>query len=89
MGHARITFALDRIERTPNTLDAHRLIWLAGEQGVQDAVVEALFRAYFCDGRDLSDRETLLDAVAGAGLSRARALEVLESNEGLAAIRAA
>jgi predicted DsbA family dithiol-disulfide isomerase len=84
-----IAFALDRIGRTPNTLDAHRLIWLAGEAGVQDAVVEALFRAYFCDGRDLSNRETLLDMAAGAGLSRARAQEVLDSGEGLDAIRTA
>ena len=65
-----ITFAFDKIERTPNTLDAHRLIRLAGEQGVQDAVVEALFRAYFTEGRDISDRRTLLDVVAGAGLER-------------------
>src|ERR1035438_154294 len=42
-----IVFASDRIERTPNTLDAHRLIWLADQQGVQDAVMEALFVAYF------------------------------------------
>src|SRR5262249_2638991 len=41
----------DRIERTPNTLDAHRLIGLAERQGVQDAVVEALFRAYLTEGR--------------------------------------
>ena len=34
-----IHFAFDRIERTPNTLDAHRLIWLADKEGVQDAVV--------------------------------------------------
>ena len=84
-----IAFALDRIARTPNTLDAHRLIWLAGEEGVQDAVVEALFRGYFCEGRDIGDRETLLDVVAGAGLSRGRAQEVLDSSEGLDAIRAA
>jgi hypothetical protein len=83
-----IAFALDRIERTPNTLDAHRLIWLADEQGVQDAVVETLFRAYFCEARNISDRETLLDVVAGAGLSRGRAQEVLDSGEGLDAIRA-
>src|SRR6516165_10259298 len=38
-----IHFAFDRIERTPNTVDAHRLIWLAGQQGRQNAVVEALF----------------------------------------------
>lgn len=49
-----IHFAFERIERTPNTLDAHRLIWLADQQGVQDAVVEALFRAYFTEGRDIS-----------------------------------
>jgi predicted DsbA family dithiol-disulfide isomerase len=41
-----IHFAFDRIRRTPNTLDAHRLVGLAGREGVQDAVVEALFRAY-------------------------------------------
>ena len=45
-----IHFAFDRMERTPNTLDAHRLLWLADTVGVQDAVVEALFRAYFTDG---------------------------------------
>src|SRR5262245_61026807 len=51
-----IRFAFDRIERTPNTLDAHRLIGLAEKQGVQGAVVEALFRAYFTEGRDISNR---------------------------------
>ena len=84
-----IAFALDRIERTPNTVDAHRLIWLAGEEGVQDAVVEALFRAYFCEGQNIGDRETLLDVVAAAGLSRGRAEEVLDGGEGLDAIRVA
>jgi predicted DsbA family dithiol-disulfide isomerase len=40
-----IHFAFDRTERTPNTLDAHRLIWLADQQDCQDAIMEALFRA--------------------------------------------
>jgi predicted DsbA family dithiol-disulfide isomerase len=40
-----ISFAFDLIARTPNTLDAHRLIWLADQQGTRDAIVEALFRA--------------------------------------------
>ena len=44
-----IHFAFDRMERTPNTLDAHRLIWLADQETVQDAVMEALFRAYFTE----------------------------------------
>src|SRR2546426_1052263 len=65
-----IHFSFDRTERTPNTLDAHRLIWLADQQGIQDAVMEALFRAYFTEGRDISDRQTLLDVVAEVGLDR-------------------
>ena len=39
-----IHFAFDQMERTPNTLDAHQLIWLADQNGCQDAIMEALFR---------------------------------------------
>jgi predicted DsbA family dithiol-disulfide isomerase len=84
-----IDFAFDKMERTPNTLDAHRLIWLAEKQGVQDAVVEALFRAYFTEGRDIGKRQTLLDVVVEAGLDRKRAEAVLESDEGQEALREA
>ena len=51
-----IHFAFDRMERTPNTLDAHRLIWLADKEGIQDAVVDKLFRAYFTEGRGSDSR---------------------------------
>jgi predicted DsbA family dithiol-disulfide isomerase len=84
-----IPFAFDKIERTPNTLDAHRLIWLADREGVQDAVVEALFRAYFTEARDISRAPALLDVVAGAGLDRSRAEVLLSGYGGVAAIRAA
>jgi predicted DsbA family dithiol-disulfide isomerase len=84
-----ILFAFDRIERTPNTLDAHRLIWLAEKHGIQDAVVEALFRAYFTEGRDINNRQTLLDVVAGAGLDRHQAEALLNSDDGLQAIKEA
>jgi len=84
-----INFAFDRIERTPNTLDAHRLIWLADQQGVQDAVVEALFRAYFTEGRDISSRQTLIDVVAKAGLDRAKAECVLNGDDGVEAVKEA
>ena len=77
-----IDFAFDRIERAPNTLDAHRLIGLADPEGVQGAVVEALFRAYFTDGRDISNRQTLLDIVAEAGLDRGKAEVVLNGANG-------
>jgi predicted DsbA family dithiol-disulfide isomerase len=82
-----IHFAFNRMERTPNTVDSHRLIWLAGGQGVQDAVVEALFLAYFINGRDISNRQTLIDVVAKAGLDRHRVEAVLKSDEGLEAIK--
>src|ERR1022692_2118512 len=84
-----IRFALDRIERTPNTLDAHRLIWLADKEGAQDAVVEALFRGYFTEGRDICNRQTLIDVVAEAGLDRHKAEGVLNRGEGMEAIKEA
>src|ERR1700737_387756 len=84
-----IHFAFDRIERAPNTLDAHRLIWLAEKEGVQDAVVEALFRADFTEGRDISNQQTLIDVVAEAGLDPHKAEVVLNSDEGLEAIKEA
>jgi predicted DsbA family dithiol-disulfide isomerase len=84
-----IHFSLDRIERIPNTIDAHRLVWLAEQQGVQDAVVEALFRAYFTEGRDISNRQTLLDVATEAGLNRHEAEAMLNRDDGLKAIREA
>ncbi|MEM1431908.1 MAG: DsbA family oxidoreductase [Pseudomonadota bacterium] len=59
------------ITRTPNTLDAHRLIHWAGLEGRQLPVVSALFTAYFHDGRDIGDRDTLADIADGAGLDAA------------------
>jgi len=84
-----IPFSFDRMARTPNTLDAHRLIWLAGREGAQDAVVEALFVAYFTEGRDISNRQTLIDVVAEVGLDRQRAVAMLNSEEGIDAIKEA
>ena len=66
-----IEFALERIERTPNTFAAHQLIDLAQERGAGGAVVDALFRAYFEEARDTGDREVLLGIAAAAGLARA------------------
>lgn len=83
-----IAFNFDRQSRTSNTLDAHRVIWLAGERGVQDAVSEGLFLAYFTAGRNLSDRNTLAEVAAGAGLDRAEVNELLTGDMGLDAVRA-
>jgi len=84
-----IHFDFDLMERTPNTLDAHRLIWLAGQHGIQDAVVEALFLAYFTEGRDISNQQTLIDVVSEAGMERKQAETTLNSNEGMDAIKEA
>ncbi len=84
-----ISFAFDKIERTPNTLDAHRLIWLAEQDGVQDAVVEALFREYFTEGRGIAHIQTLLDVASDAGLDRSRASALLRGDDGVAAMKAA
>ena len=63
-------FGTDLMTRTPNTIDAHRLIWFAGQHGSQDAVMEAVFRAYFIEGRDIGDHGVLADCAAEAGLPR-------------------
>ena len=55
---------------------------------MQDAVVEALFLAYFTDGRDLSDRVTLAEIAAGAGLDRAEVDKLLAGEDGLEAVHA-
>lgn len=59
---------------TGNTLDAHRLVWLARDQGMQDAVIERLFRAHFTEGRSLFDDESLVALAEEAGLENARGL---------------
>ena len=82
-----LVFNHDKMERTPNTVDAHRLIWLAGQQGKQDVVVEGLFAAYFNEGRDVGDPNVLADVGASAGLNRARVLAMLTSDEGQAQVR--
>jgi len=84
---AGVTFRHDSMRRTPNTIDAHRVIRLAGEAGaaVQDAVVEALFSAYFHDGVDIGDPVALAAVAGSAGLDGVAAL--LDSDAGEAAVR--
>ncbi len=88
-----LAFRLDLIQRTPNTLDAHRLIWLAGREGMQDPVMEAVFAAYFVQGRDIGDREVLADCAAQGGMDRGKVADFLAgevaAKEMLAADRAA
>ncbi|HEY4809191.1 MAG TPA: DsbA family oxidoreductase [Roseiarcus sp.] len=63
-----LPFAFDKITRSPNTLDAHRLIRWAASAGVQSRVVDRLFEAYFVEGRDIGDRVVLTEIAAECGL---------------------
>jgi predicted DsbA family dithiol-disulfide isomerase len=72
-----IDYAFDRIKRSPNTLDAHRLVRWAGEAEHQDAVVERLFRGYFSDGEDIGDHAALARLAAEAGMDERSVAERL------------
>jgi predicted DsbA family dithiol-disulfide isomerase len=72
-----LTFRTDLMTRTPNTIDSHRLIWYAGQNNVQDAAMEAIFKAYFTEGRDIGDHAVLIDCAAEAGLDQVDAANFL------------
>ncbi|WP_321956777.1 DsbA family oxidoreductase [Paraburkholderia bannensis] len=83
-----LTFDYDLVMRTPNTLAAHRLVWFVqSEGGDARAVVDAIFRAYFTQGRDIGDSGVLADIAASVGLDKGRVSELLASQEGYAQVR--
>jgi predicted DsbA family dithiol-disulfide isomerase len=71
---------MDLIRRSVNTVQAHRLIWLAGQRGIQDAVVEALFIAYFTEGVDIGNSDALATVASAAGIPDAA--DFLAGDEG-------
>jgi predicted DsbA family dithiol-disulfide isomerase len=73
-----VAFAFDKIERSPNTLDAHRLIRWASVSGAQDAVVERLFSLYFEQGRDIGDRALLIETARECGMDEEVVIKLLE-----------
>jgi predicted DsbA family dithiol-disulfide isomerase len=77
-----IEFRFNRIQKVPNTFDAHRLLWYAGREGVQDAVAENLFRAYFIEAEDVGDTGLLKRVGVASGLDPARVGEFLATGLG-------
>lgn len=77
---AGLNINFEAMKRTPNTLDAHRLIHWAGIEGKQNDVVDALFDAYFVQGRDIGDHEVLADIADGVGMDAAVVLKLLKSD---------
>jgi predicted DsbA family dithiol-disulfide isomerase len=73
---------------TGNTFDAHQLVHLAQANGLQDAMVERLFRAYFTEQRSIFDQPSLVDLAAEAGLDREEAAAALRENRYADAVNA-
>ena len=76
-----IEFRFDNIERTPNTLDSHRLLAYAIRFGIGDQMVDRLFGAYFVEGRDIGDLQTLVSLGTELGLDGPGVAAYLSSDE--------
>ncbi|MCZ4366684.1 DsbA family oxidoreductase [Sulfitobacter dubius] len=77
---AGLNINFEAMQRTPNTLDAHRLIHWAGIEGRQTAAVSALFKAYFVDARDIGDAEVLADIADSIEMDAAVVTRLLKSD---------
>jgi predicted DsbA family dithiol-disulfide isomerase len=84
-----VVFDFNRRSRIWNTFDAHRLLHWAGIEGRQLALKQALLRAYFSEGRNVSDHATLVAVAVGAGLDGARAQAIVASDAHADDVRAA
>ncbi len=80
-----IAFAFDKIARTPNTFLAHRLIWYAGQEGCQNAMVDLLFKGYFEEGADIGSHSVLAQLAERAGL---KAEPFLRGQDGTVEVKA-
>jgi predicted DsbA family dithiol-disulfide isomerase len=78
-----LDFNFEKQTISPNTRNAHRLILIAKEDGKHLEMVEALFKAYFTDGLNLSDKDQLVELAAKVGLDRNKVSLLLESNAGV------
>ncbi|MEM5585187.1 MULTISPECIES: DsbA family oxidoreductase [unclassified Roseibium] len=88
-GHEEgIDFAFEDIALSPNTLDCHRLILWARDDDLQDEVVERLFKAYFLDGEDLTQSETLVRISREAGMQSDLVEQLLETETDLDKVEA-
>ena len=77
---AGLKIDFEGMQRTPNTIDAHRLIHWAGIEGRQSFIVQRLFEAYFRDACDIGDHEVLADIADGCEMDAAVIAKLLESD---------
>lgn len=81
-----IPFDYGKMQVQPNTLQAHRLMLYAEERGAQNELAEQLFLAHFTEGANLTDRETLADIAARAGMDRGAVADFLAGDDGREAV---
>ena len=84
---AGLNLELQLIKKTPNTLNAHRLIHWAGIEGLQNSVVSALFESYFIKGEDIGDLSTLVKIGASVGLDKDLISKLLKEDTELIEIK--
>jgi predicted DsbA family dithiol-disulfide isomerase len=82
-----IEFRYDLMKVTPNTLKVHRLTWLAGKESKATEMVERILRAYFTEGQDISDIETLANLAAEVGIDAQKAKVYILSDEGIEEVK--
>jgi len=85
--NAGLKIDFEGMKRTPNTLDAHRLIHWAGIEDRQTAAVDGLFNAYFVEARDIGDPEVLADIADSIGMDAAVVTRLLQTDEDTQSIR--
>jgi predicted DsbA family dithiol-disulfide isomerase len=94
-----LTFNLDKLTRTPNTFNGHRLLWFAAkstdktgiqeeaQKDIQDTIAEFLFQRYFCQAADIGDINVLTEVAVEAGLDKAEVKAFLLSDQGVAEVK--
>ncbi|MEJ6709008.1 MAG: DsbA family oxidoreductase [Amylibacter sp.] len=84
---AGVEINFEGIQRTPSTINAHRLLHWAALEGKQNAVVDRVFKAYFREGQDISNHDILIDIAAGAGMDGDVTRRLLESDADMQDVR--
>ena len=77
-----LEFNFKKSKNLPNTFLAHRLLWLCRSKDMQDVLAEALFHAYFTDGRDVGNTDELIEISTENGLNREEIKEFFQTNIG-------
>ena len=80
-------YRFGKAERIPNTFNAHRVLWLAAREGQSKEATEALFKAYFTEGKDLGNVQVLAQIASSVGLDLKRVEDFLAGAEGEKEVR--